>query len=94
MERIHEDWKDLINDKETHIHHLKLEFTGSKSRDEYIRLYPFGRYVIAVRLSGDGKFLGIEEVRIDRDFRSYEQKIPEKAFRNIGDYVPEESREK
>ena len=83
-----------MNDEEIHMPHLKIEVTGSKSEDEFVRFYPFGKYMIAVKLSSDGKFLGIEEVIIDRDFRSYEQKIFKETFPNIGDYVPEESHEK
>jgi len=78
-----------MTDEKSDIPHSGIEFTGSKGEDASILYYVFGRYVIAVKLSSNGKFLGITEVRIDQDFRSHEQKIPRTTIQNIGDYVPE-----
>jgi len=78
-----------MTDEKFDIPHFGIEITGLKDEDKSIHYYVFGRYVIGVKLSSNGKFLGITEVRIDQDFRSHEQKIPRTAIQNIGDYVPE-----
>jgi hypothetical protein len=64
--------------------------TGSTSAKEYVTInYPFEKYEIIVKLTMDGRFVGIEEVRINKDFRSYKQSIPQKIFRDIDEYKPE-----
>jgi hypothetical protein len=63
--------------------------TGSSSTKDYVTLdYPFEKYQITVKLTSDGRFVGIEEVRINKDFRSYKQSIPQKIFRDIDEYQP------
>jgi hypothetical protein len=42
--------------------------------------YKFENYDIVVKLTPDGKFLGIEEVRINKDFRSYKHQTPQRIF--------------
>ena len=49
----------------------------------------FEKYEIIVELTSDGKFIGIEEVRINKDFRDYAHRIRHKAFEYIDSYKPE-----
>jgi hypothetical protein len=51
--------------------------TGSHAPDEEAIsvVYPFDRYMITVKLTPDGRFLGIEEVAISKDFLDYAQKV-------------------
>ena len=64
--------------------------TGSISTTDYVKLvYLFERYEILVKLTSDGRFVGIEEVRVDKDFRSYKQVAPQKVFEYIDEYEPE-----
>lgn len=37
--------------------------------------YPFERYVITLELSPNNEFIGISEVTLNRDFRSFREKI-------------------
>lgn len=69
----------------------KANGTGSASiADEFVRIvYPFEKYEIVVKLTPDRKFVGIEEVRVNKDFRSFKQKISEKQFSYIDEYRPE-----
>lgn len=61
-----------------------------KHTEEYItRIYPFDKYEIVVKLTLDGRFIGIEGIRINKDFRSYEQRASQKVFSYIDDYEPE-----
>jgi hypothetical protein len=51
--------------------------------------YRFEKYDIVVKLTPDGKFVGIEEVRINKDFRSYRQQTPQAIFAHV-DELPSE----
>lgn len=66
--------------------------TGSHkfATESYItRICPFKQYLIIVKLTTDGRFVGIEEVRVNKDFRSYKQKISQKIHRYVDEYEPE-----
>ena len=54
--------------------------TGSDSNEFILITYPFEKYEIVVKLSPDRKFLGIDEVRINKDFRSYRQQTSQEVF--------------
>lgn len=53
------------------------------------KVIPFQKYEIVVDLTSDGRFIGIEEVRINKDFRDYGQITRQKAFEYIDSYRPE-----
>jgi hypothetical protein len=53
------------------------------------KIIPFQKYEIVVDLTLDGKFIRIEEVRINKDFRDPAQTIRQKAFEYIDSYKPE-----
>ena len=82
-----------MSDKELTDYKRKSQEMGTGSSllaDETVRvIYPFQNYEIVVRLSKDGKFIGIDEVSIKKDFRSYTQDVIKKTFSSIDDYVPE-----
>ena len=52
------------------------------------RIYPFNQYLITLKLAPDGTFIGIEEVRVNKDFRSYKQKVSQKIIRYVDEYEP------
>jgi len=63
--------------------------TGSTSTKEYMTLvYPIEKYLVTVKLTSDGRFVGIEEIRVNKDFRSYKQRVPQKIFNYIDEYEP------
>lgn len=53
------------------------------------KIVRFNEYEIVVDLSTDGKFKGIEEVRVKKDFRDYSEIRRRKAFEYIDSYQPE-----
>lgn len=63
--------------------------TGSDSSEHRTIVYPFGMFEIVVKLTLDGKFVSIEEVRINRDFRSYRNQTPQRIFSDV-DELPSE----
>lgn len=52
-------------------------------------VYPFGKYEITVELSADNKFISILEVKINKDFLSYEQKNISKGFHDVDRFYEE-----
>jgi hypothetical protein len=63
---------------------------SSKPKDSTILTYKFEQYDIDIKLTPDGRFLGIEEVRINKDFRSYKQQTPQKIFTQVDELPPDE----
>lgn len=45
----------------------------------------FDRFTIKVRLAADGRFLGIVEVAVSKDFRSSRQKIASQGYHDVSD---------
>ena len=74
---------DLVNQERRNIG------TGSDSSEYVTVLYPFEMFEIVVKLTLDGKFVGIEEIRINKDFRSYKNKTPQRIFADV-DELPSE----
>lgn len=58
-------------------------------KDYITRVYAFSQYLITVKLSLDERFIGIEEVKVNKDFRSYKQKASKKIHRVVDEYEPE-----
>jgi len=72
MSKHHEENDDEILDSGTHSHGPPESYVT--------QVYPFDKYLITVKLSLDGRFIGIEEVQINKDFRSYKQKVSRKIY--------------
>lgn len=70
---------------------LRNRGTGSHEAPEKYKLivYPFGKYLITIKLSPNNEFVGIEEVKINKDFLSYKQKIPSKGFHDVEEFYRE-----
>lgn len=52
--------------------------------------YTFGKYEIVVELASDDKFLGIEEVEVNKDFRSHTQRIASTKVLDVEEYYKDE----
>jgi len=46
----------------------EIDVTGRKSEEYVTRVYIFDKYDIIVKMTTDGRFVGIEEVRVNKDF--------------------------
>jgi len=62
----------------------------SKPADFTTLTYKFENYDIVVKLNSDGRFLGIEEVRINKDFRSYINQTPQRIFSKVDELPSDE----
>ena len=72
----------------------KNQGTGShdKSEDEDYKIirYPFDKYQIKIKLTPTNEFIGIIEVKINKEFLSHKQKIASKGYHDVDEFYPEE----
>jgi len=67
---------------------LKNRGTGGHTKDFKEIVYPFHKYEITVKVSPNNEFIGISKVKVNKDFRSYKQKVSQKIFRYVDEYEP------
>ncbi len=71
----------------------KLENKGTGSHEEYdnykIIIYPFDKYEIKIKLTSDNGFIEIMEVKVNKEFLSYKQKITSKGFHDVDEFYRE-----
>jgi hypothetical protein len=65
--------------------------TGSREkRTPYkLEVCPFDKYEVVVRLSPTNEFLGIVEVRINKDFLSFKEKTLPKGYHDVDEFYKE-----
>lgn len=69
----------------------KDQGTGShnESDDYKIIVYPFDKYQIKVKLTPTNEFIGIVEIKINREFLSHKQKMASKGFHDVDEFYRE-----
>lgn len=60
-----------------------------KSEDYKIITYNFGKYQIKIKLPQNNEFIEITEIRINKDFLSYKQKIETQGFHDVDEFYRE-----
>ena len=80
-----------FKDKDYDYNNIKNQGTGShENLDDYkIILYPFDKYQIKIKLSPSNEFIGIVEVKINKEFLSHKQKITSQGFLDVEKYYQE-----
>lgn len=70
----------------------KAEITGSIDEPKPIKTikYPFDRYLVTIELSSKNEFLGITEIQLNKDFRTYKQKKESQTSLDVEQYYFEE----
>ncbi|MFW9989227.1 MAG: hypothetical protein ACFFC3_11265 [Candidatus Odinarchaeota archaeon] len=88
------DWKSSIEDLLLGIYTWKerVETTGIIDEPKKIKIikYPFDRYTITVAVSSNNEFIGITEVQLNEDFRSYKLKGSSQFSSEVEDFYFEE----
>lgn len=71
----------------------KLENKGTSGHDlddEYkIIVWPYDKYEIKLKLSLDDKFIDIVEIKINKNFLSFKQKIASAGFHDVDEFYRE-----
>ena len=89
-------WREMENQNNQTKNRFPHEISGTLAtgshdfHEKQLVVYPFGRYEITVELTSDNKFVGIVEVKINKDFRSYSQKIASTKVHDVEDYYKDE----
>jgi len=83
------EWKELeINES---VANSLSQGTGSHfiPQDYKIIVYPFDKYEITVKLSPNNEFIEILEVKVNKDFLTYKQKVISKGFHDVDNFYRE-----
>ena len=80
-----------MNSSEDKVSNVKRNGTGFPDFPiEYKDIvYPFDKYEITVRLTPKHEFLGIVEIKINKEFMSYKQRLANKGFHDVEEYYRE-----
>jgi len=82
--------KDQIKHEFTHEFSHSFA-TGSRDFDQTKTIvYPFEKYEITVELTSTDQFVGIVEVKLNKDFRSYSQKLTSTKTHDVEEYYKDE----
>jgi hypothetical protein len=72
----------------------ELKSIGTGSHDELdnfkIITYPFDRYQIKVKLTPNNEFIGITEIKINKDFLSHKQRMATLGFHDVEEFYRDE----
>jgi hypothetical protein len=52
-------------------------------------VYPFDKYEITVKLSQNNEFLGIVEIKVNKDFLSFKEKTTPKGYHDVDEFYKE-----
>jgi hypothetical protein len=64
---------------------------GSEITKPYKRIvYPFGIYEITIKLGESNEFLGILEVKANKDFMEFRKKAGQTGFQDVDEYYEDE----
>ena len=81
---------DKFGEKNWRIVELGTKSQSAVEQQYKLVKYPFDRYEVTVALTLDEKFIGVIEVKVNKDFRSYEQRITKKGYLDVGDIYEED----
>lgn len=59
--------------------------TSAQGSDVRIVVYPFMQYEIVMRLADSGRLIDVIEVRMNKDFRDYRQKLIGPLYHDVTD---------
>lgn len=69
---------------------MTAEITGSHDYTEYKKIdYPFGKYEVTIKLSINNEFIGIEQIRLNRDFAENEKERLPHGYHDVDKYYDE-----
>jgi len=67
--------------------------TGTHDPGPVFIEYPIGAFTATVQLSPKGEFVGIVEIKVNKDFRNFRQKIATKVHPDVADYFKDDESE-
>ncbi len=52
--------------------------------------YAFDKYIVKILVTSANEFVGITEIRINKDFRSYQQKLANIGYHDVDDFYKDD----
>ena len=69
---------------------LEEKGTGFIGPNEYIIVdYPFDKYIVKVKLTLNHEFIGILEIKINKEFLDFKQKMTSQGYHDVDEFYPE-----
>lgn len=70
---------------------IKNQGTGSHDLADNFKeiIYPFDKYQIKIKLTNANEFIEIMEVKVNKEFLSYKQKLTSQGFIDVNEDYPE-----
>ena len=80
--------KMVLREKAFDYDKFKEEGTGDHDATEDYKtiIYPFDKYQIEIKLTLNNEFIGITEVKINKYFLSYKQKMSIKGYHDVDQF--------
>ena len=80
-----------IDEKKYGYDSFTKQATGSLSQSEDYRIIPYvcDIYEIKVKVGPSNEFLGIVEVKVNKEFLSHKQRLSKQSYLDVGDYYRE-----
>ena len=76
-----------MTDEREDFDYFELQKNGTGSQDKIpeskIIVYSFDKYQIKVRLTLNNEFIGIEEIKVNKEFLTHKQKITPKGYHDV-----------
>ena len=83
-------WKRKLNNLAQEYENSNLKISGNGTGDfeeEFItKEIPFEKYIVKVKLTLSGKFIGIEEISFSKDFLTNKQKLLKQSAKDVEEY--------
>ena len=75
------------------LNYESLRKNGTGSHDDFENLetieYPFEKYIVKIIVTTKNEIFGIEEIKLNKDFLSYQQKISSKGYHDVDKFYYE-----
>ncbi len=85
LKKLEENTTGMIDPTE-----LEEKGTGFIDSNEYLIVeYPFGKYTVKVKLSLKQEFIGILEIKINKEFIDFKQKMTSQGYHDVDEFYPE-----
>ena len=79
-----------LDPKDYDYDNLKKEGTGGPGEPDYkVLVYPFDKYEIKITLTPTNEFVGITEVKINKDFLSHKEKMTSRGVHDVDEFYRE-----
>lgn len=80
----------MDSNKDNYDELVNVNTTGDHQDENFkIIAYPFEKYEVKIKLSIDNKFLGIMEIKLNKDFLSFKQKMASKGVHDVDKFYRE-----